>query len=186
MTAKIFKALGLAAGLGVAAMPLASYAVDPATADAAVNVTINPVISMSLDADSTSVSMDPNTVNLTTLSTTAKVSTNAQGGYKLTLADKDTDTNLVHTTLTNFKIGTSTATPAAGTASWAVKGGNISSWTAMPASNGTALTLKSATALTSAVITDEETTVTYGVGLDSSLASGTYTDTVTFTATAAE
>ncbi len=186
MTAKIIKALGVSAALGVAAMPLTTFAVTPATADATVNVTINPTISLALTANSTSTSLDPGTADITNMSIEAKVSTNAKGGYTLTLRDKDETTDLVHATLTSFKIPTSTATPEAGTKSWAVKGGAISSWTAMPKSTETALTIKSATALTNAVINNEATTTQYGVGLDSSLASGTYSDTVVYTATAVE
>lgn len=186
MTAKIIKTLGVSAALGVAAMPLTTFAVDPVTADATVNVTINPSISMALDTNSASTAIDLSQADLTTMKIKAKVSTNAKGGYTLKLNDKDTDTDLKHASLAAFKISTSAATPTAGTSSWAVKGGEVTNWAAMPASNGTALTLKSAVALTNAVINEEETETTYGVASGNDLASGTYSDTVVYTATAVE
>ena len=187
MTAKIIKALGVSAALGIAAMPLTTFAVDPATGDADVSVTINPSISMTLDTSSVSTAIDLSAADITTMKIKASVSTNARGGYTLELNDQDTDTALRHETLNSpYKIDTSAAAPTAGTSSWAVKGGEVTNWTAMPASNGTALTLKSAAAPTNGIISNEQTEVTYGVASGNDLASGTYSDTVVYTATAVE
>ncbi len=182
MTTRIIKALGIVAALGVSTMPLASYAADNATAEATVNVTINEAISMTIDQTNNSVTLDPNGSDTASIQHIVKVSTNAKGGYSLTLKDKDTDTNLTLSG-TSFAIPTSDTAPDTGGKTWGVKNGTT--WLAMPKSTETAISLKTAEALTgSTVYVNDSTTVTYGVAVDETLASGTYTDTVVYTATA--
>lgn len=185
---KIIATLGVVAGLGVATLPLASYA---ATHDTTVSLTVSPAISMSVTG-TTSVTLEPNRADLTTMSNSVSISTNNLKGYTLTVADKDTDNALVHTTKTDKKIPSTDATPTAGTSSWAVQaGGNYTgmtagfdtAWKAMPKSDGTALIIRKTGEVANA-ITNEVSVLKIGVALSDSQETGTYTDQIVYTAVA--
>lgn len=122
----------------------------------------------------------PSSADTTSMYTDIKVSTNSGAGYVLTLADKDTNTNLA---TASAYIATAAGLPTAGTASWAVSIDSGTNWLAMPASNGTPITVKNYTA-THDVVVEDQSTVRYGVATANDQAAGTYTDTVTYTATA--
>ncbi len=184
MTAKIIKALGVSAALGVAAMPLTTFAANSAAAEGDVTVTINPTISMTLDSSKATATLDPNTVKSSDFYTTAKVSTNAAKGYTLSVKDKNTDSALFLNgdTSATQKISAAAGEPTAATATWAVKDSN-DDWVAMPASGSTALTIKNSGAKT-APVSDEATNIEYAVSSgNSTIISGTYKTTVVVTAT---
>ncbi len=199
-------ALGTTAALGVAILPLAAYAEtmqDTATLD--VNVNINSIISMTLeshsaagtkttDCDSVSESCTgdeqvvrttilPNSADTTSMYTNIYVSTNSPDGYVLTVADSDNNANLE--TAGGDTIAPISSLPAGGTnPGWAVQIDGQSSWLAMPTSSGTAITIKSYAPSPKAVTTNDLSRINYGVATSNDQATGTYTDTITYTATA--
>jgi hypothetical protein len=123
------------------------------------------------------------------------VSTNNTTGYTLTLSDTDTNTNLVSGGNNIAAHGGTFATPTALTGNgwgYAVAGGNFSASYSAETNNGSSTTkwagvpssaspqqLKT----TASTANNDPTTVWYGVRANSSQAAGTYTDTVTYTAT---
>ena len=192
-------ALGLAATLGVAAVPLTTYA-DQAEYDATldINVDISTVISMTLTSGTMSTSepyectSSPSSTDVsstllpgaddTTKCTTIYVTTNSPDGYVLTLADADSDANLE--TTEGYTIAPISSQPVGSTnPGWAVSIDSGTNWLAMPASTATAITVKSYVPNPKAVVTDDASTVYYGFATASDQATGTYTDKVTYTAT---
>ena len=130
--------------------------------------------------------MAANQVDLTTLKSEIDVRSNT-GAFTLTLKDADDNTNLNLATPSNTVgeyIPTASGTPVANTASWAVKGGDITNWTAMPASSGSALVIinNGANDVSPAAAYSDVTTVNYGVA-SGSIKTGTYSDIVVYTAT---
>lgn len=185
-TTKIIAALGVVAGLGVAALPLTSYAANESVT---LTVTVDPAISLS-HSGTTSLTIAPNNADLTTASSTLRVSTNNLKGYKLTVNDADADASLVHATQNDKKIVTTTATPAAGTSSWAVQAGAAytgmgaglnTTWTKMPNNTETPLVIRNSGAVTSA-ITNESSVLKYGVGVADGQEAGVYSTQIVFTA----
>ena len=110
------------------------------------------------------------------------VYTNDAGGYTLSVADANTDTSLKNAANNEIPVLDSTTNPLqAGNSAWGFKGGLISSWTAMPASDDTAATIKNG----SAVAAGDQTTVVYAVSTSAAQPTGTYSDVITYTATTA-
>ena len=150
------------------------------TTSGTVGVNVTPTGAGSMSSDSDSVS----------------VSTNNSAGYTLTLADSDANTNLVNggnnsaahtgtqaspTVLANNKWGYAVAAVGGFDASYATLTNVASSttkWAGVPAS-GSEETIKT----TAATASNDTTTVWYSVKADTSNPNGTYTDTVTYTAT---
>jgi hypothetical protein len=173
------------------------------SANTTISAAVQAVVSISTGG-TVSISLTPTGAGVVTSnSDTVTVSTNDASGYNLTVIDGDTTTNLANggnnfaasagtkttpvTLATNtWGVAVNTGTTGIGTngfdASYSVETNNASStskWAGMPASNGTAMLLKS----TAATASNDTTTVWYGVKADTSLPAGTYTDTVTYTAT---
>lgn len=190
---KTIAALGVVAGLGVAALPLSSYA---ATQQVDVSANVLGSIAVSTDVDGESGAKGTlelgdvtpgSSVVMKDLAVT--VSTNSTAGYTLTLRDTATDASLINTADSTQKIAADT-TVQKGQTAWAVRGAadgssalNDSDWVAVPASNATALTIKNKAA---GALTDgaETTSVTFGVSVaEGAVTAGTYTSTVIFTAT---
>ena len=176
--------------------------VSPAIASAATesaNTTINATLGSAISITSSgtvTINVTPTASgSLSSASDTVTVSTNNTAGYDLTLADSDASTNLVSG---GNNIAAHAGTYASPTAlvnnSWgyAVAGGSFdasysaetnaasstSKWAGVPAT-GSAQNLKSTATTASA----EVTTVWYAVKANSTQPSGTYTDSVTYTAT---
>lgn len=176
---------------GVPVTVLAAVDSDTTT----INAVIDSVISISTDS--------PITLNVTPVSggsqssevDTITVSTNNATGYNLTLANADANTNLVKGGDTIAAHSGTFASPSAlanNTWGYAIAGGdfdgsytaldNVASsttlWAGVPAS-GNAQTLKT----TGTTASNDETEVWYSVKADTSKPNGTYSDTVTYTAT---
>ena len=189
-------AISTLSGILVASSPVLASAVSQ-TASTTVNATVSSVISMSTST-TVAVNLTPTAGGVvSSASDTVSVSTNNTAGYVLTLADADSTTNLVSGGNT---IGAHTGTQASPTAlaanTWGYRVVNVggfgsgaysaeanntsstSTWAGMPAS-GSANTLKS----TASTASGDTTTVWYGVKVNSTKPAGTYTDTVTYTAT---
>lgn len=186
-------ALGLIASVFV--VPLSAYAATDSE-----NTTVNAVIAsvISLTTSGT-VTLNVTPVSggaQTSASDTVSVSTNNSAGYNLTLADADATTTLVKGGDT---IAAHTGTQASPTVlannSWGYRvdsiggfstGGAVESsvtssvitYAGVPAT-GAPNNIKS----TSSTATNDTTTVWYAVKADTSKPNGTYTDTITYTAT---
>lgn len=123
---------------------------------------------------------------------TTRVSTNNPAGYALSIIDEDTDNSLAHTTIDGQKIPACTTLDGS-TSCWAVKSQYLgshtgvtalSNYTAVPASNSTALTLVNYTSSVAGGITNDDTKVSIGISISGSQVAGTYQDRVLMTATA--
>lgn len=184
------------AAVGIVAAPLCASAA-PASSNQTVNAVIASTISMTTNA-SVSMNVTPTAAgSQSSASDSVKVSTNNVNGYNLTLVNADTDTNLVDPLHTSNTIGAHTGTLSSptqlATNSWgyAVSGGNFSGsysaidneannttkWAGVPQTTADQITS------TSGPGTDNETVVWYSAKANTSKPSGTYTDTVTYTAT---
>lgn len=176
--------------------PIVASAVSQ-TASTTVNATVGSVISISTSSTVT-LGLTPTAGGVvSSASDTVSVSTNNANGYALTLADSDATTNLVSGGNT---IAAHTGTQASPTAlannTWGYRVVNVggfgasaysaetnntssaSTWAGVPAT-GSPNTIKT----TASTASGDTTTVWYGVKANSSKANGTYTDTVTYTAT---
>ncbi len=174
-TTKIIAALGVVAGIGVAALPISSFAAS--TQDVTVRVTIGSSIAVGVDQDTTEVTMSPNQTDTSTLKTKVTVTTNNATGYQLQVKDKDTDTGLKSGT----NVIPAAASLSAGTAGWNVKGGDkvFASGAAITAADQLVMEADTPPAASGAIAN-----MTYGVATATNQASGTYTDIITYTATA--
>lgn len=195
-------------GVGLAALLIAA-ALSPAIASAAtqtsnttISAQVNAVVSIS-SGPSVSISLTPTGSGvLSNASDTVSVSTNNATGYTLTLNDSDATTTLASGSDTfTAASGTKTA-PAAltnGTWGWAVANGttgigtngfdasyasesnntsSTSKWAGIAAS-GSPVMIKTTASTASA----DTTTVWYAAKAAVTQPTGTYTDTVTYTAT---
>lgn len=188
---------------GAVALSMLGIAVTPAFASAATqtaNTTINASVGSAISV-TTSTTV---TVNLTptsggvvsSSSDTVTVNTNNASGYNLTLANSDTNTNLVSganniaahtgtfaapTTLGNntwgYRIVSAGGFGASAYSGETNQAGSTSTWAGVP-SSASPIQVKS----TGSTATNDVTTVWYGVKATSSQPNGTYSDTVTYTA----
>lgn len=92
---KAVVALSVVAGLGVAALPLSSYAAssNPATVDLYAQVTGN--VSMTVDDEEINFGGLDATNDIVPKSTTITVTTNNSNGYKIEMTDSDNNTDMV-------------------------------------------------------------------------------------------
>ena len=162
-----------------------------------VSATVTAVISISTST-TVNISLTPTSGGVvSSASDSVSVSTNNTAGYNLTLADSDATTSLTSGGNTITAHSGTFASPTALTAGkWGYRivgaggftagaysgetnqGSSTSTWAGVPAT-GSAVTVKS----TASTATNDTTTVWYGVKVDSSQPTGTYSDTVTYTAT---
>lgn len=183
--AKTIAALGVVAGLGVAALPLSSYAAttnNPASVD--VLATVNGSISMTVNDEEVNVGQVMPGGEIASKSTTIGVSTNNAKGYKVEMTDNDTNTNMVQIDANGDPLNGGAAIPTgdltATTSGWGYSIDNGTSYKAVPALGGTPAEIATKASATTG---EEQTTVTFGVKAASDQAEGNYKDTVIFTAT---
>ena len=184
-----------ASSIAVAFAPVIASAAS-SSANTTINATINSVISISTSS-TVAVSLTPTAGGVVSSnSDTVTVNTNNTAGYVLTLADNDATTTLVSGANTIAAHSGTYASPTAlanNTWGYAVaalnnfdgsysaetnNGSSTSKWAGVPAT-GSPQTLKT----TATTATNDTTTVWYGVKATSAQPNGTYTDTVTYTAT---
>ena len=230
-TTKVIAALGVVAGLGVAALPAFTYAAENVSGNVDLRVDVVPAIAMTITgnnddnshggsgngavdvfnpataasskidthttpaasttvASSSWISLLPNAVangnDTNGFKSTINVYTNAAGGYTLNV--KDTDSTLALTGSNGGTIpagvpasGDTTFDLSAGTAAWGYVIGTASTTGAgyTPISDTDALVKTKATPTSGG----EQTIVYYGVATGSDQPTGTYTDTIVYTAT---
>lgn len=138
-------------------------------------------------------SIAQNGVDLTTLQSSIDVRSN-NGTYQVVVNDADANTGLQRITAndpetlstTDVIPAMSTDAPAAGVKAWAFKsngtGSAATNWTAMVANDVTGVKVAEQTGAYDGADYDTPFTVNYGVGVGNA-ATGTYTDTITYTAT---
>lgn len=187
---KAIAVLGVVAGLGVAALPLSSYAADEPTnysqsAQAQVKVEVGGAISISTDAADGVVDLGQMKINgvSDTKDLNVTVSSNSEIGYDLTIKSATSETALV--TPSGAKIPAD-ANIAAGTSAWAYRlagetEGTYGDWTAITASPVNILSHTADAANTGAMT--GTTKVNFGASASGTQQEGIYTGTVVFTAT---
>lgn len=167
------------------------------TSNTTISATVNSVISMTTST-TVSIAVTPTSGGVvTSASDTVTVNTNNATGYTLTLADSDATTSLASGGNTiPAHTGTQASPTALANNHWGYRVVNVggfgataysaetnnasssSTWAGVPAT-GSPNTIKT----TATTATNDVTTVWYGVKATSAQPSGTYTDTVTYTAT---
>lgn len=190
----------IAAG-AVVLTPVVSSAATQ-SANTTINATVNEVISISTSSTVT-LSLTPTAGGVVTSgSDTVTVSTNRTTGYNLAVNDSDATTTLASGgNSLSAHSGTKTTPTALGNNTWGVavasgttgigtngfdasystetnNGSSTSKWAGMPAS-GSPMMLKT----TSATASGDTTTIWYAAKATASQPNGTYTGTVTYTAT---
>ncbi len=181
--------------IGVAS--IAALIVAPVITSAA-TTTINATIDSSITVSSTgtvAIALTPTAGgSVSSASDSVKVSTNSTAGYSLTLQDGDATTALTSGANTIAAHSGTFASPTALTgnswgyavaggsfdASYTAEGSNASSTSKWAGITSAPQELKN----TSSTAVDDETVVWYGVRATSAQPNGTYTDSVTYTATA--
>jgi hypothetical protein len=191
--------IGVAGAVVAAGLAIVSPAIASAVSNTA-NTTINATVAIALSITSSStvsISVTPTSGGVVSSSSdTVTVNTNDAAGYTLTLADSDTNTNLVSggnniaahsgtqaspTALTANKWGYAVATVGGFDASYSTEtnnGSSTSKWAGVP-SSASPNTLKT----TSSTASNDTTTVWYAANASTAQPNGTYTDQVTYTAT---
>lgn len=173
---KTIAALGVVAGLGVAALPLASYADSPDSKPITINANIG---------SSFSLAVDKNSVTLTPTNNGPVVNTETDGGINATVISNNAAGYTLRLTGTeDYSLADgdnkiAAGTPAKGTSAWAVKGGKITGYQALGAPG---LTLADTTVPTD--IAGEVTDIDFAVSAAPNQAAGNYSATLTLTATA--
>ena len=175
--AKIMATFGVLAGLGVASLPLATFAANTSS-ETTVKVTVQEGISISnANATADAGSKTPGETGSATSNLTA--ATNNANGLKITVKDKDEDTSLKATGITGSVAGQDfipTGTSGAGT--WSLKGGDLVAETAMVKDSETALVVKNTTGPST-----ENVAMSYRVVPGAAQRQGTYEDVIVYTVT---
>lgn len=181
--------------MALAAVPLYPVSAQSATEDTTINASVDSTITITTSGSVNITLMPGSNPVVSSASDTVTVNTNATTGYELTLANVDASTNLMSG---SDSIAAHAGTPGAPTAladnTWGFaiagspfdttysaesnNGSSSSVWAGVPASSGTAATLKT----TSSPASNDVTTVWYGVRVNASQPNGNYTDTVRYTA----
>lgn len=192
---KAIAALGVVAGLGVAALPLSSYAavVNSDPLDVTAQAIIEESISVTADATDDTVKIENVTANqeVASNSTTLTVETNNTSGYSVSIKDKDAVTALT-TDGTDAANGIPAATEAAlikGNKGWGFKTSTTTEGVTVPTAGQSYRAIETgpqtiASRASGASVADgDKIELTFGVVVDASIAAGTYEDVVTITAT---
>jgi hypothetical protein len=190
-------------GLSLTAVTLiffgATVVVSAATASTTISSVISPVISVFTTSGTVNANVTPTGAGAQTIaSDTVTVSTNDSAGYTLTLAETSAATALTSGGNTIPASSGSQTTPVAMSANtWGYRVDGVGGFGAGPTSAQSSAaisgTIKFAAVpvtaspntlkTTSGTASSDTTTVWYGVAANTSQASGTYTNSVTYTAT---
>jgi hypothetical protein len=176
-----------------------SAAVSALTASSTISSQISSVISLLTTSGTVNVDVTPTAGGAQTIaSDTVTVSTSDTAGYTLTIAETNASTDLVSGSDTIPHSSGSQASPATMSVNtWGYRVDGIGGFGAGPTSGQSSASIGSVTfaavpataspntiKTTSGTATNDTTTVWYGVAADTSQPSGTYTNSVTYTATA--
>lgn len=185
---KIVATLGVITGLGIASLPLATFAA-PIPLDGSVPSSQNVVVQLTV-GDAVAVAVDSNNVNAgnvspnqtKNVSTTVSYATNHNTGMTLTVKDLDEDTDMTAGLAGSPIAGTNVISAGtngnvAGTGNWSIKGGLLTSPTAMVKQSQTALKVQESNAPVNTTVN-----VDYDFSTGASQLPGTYQDTIVYTA----
>lgn len=181
---------------GVIAMPVAAGA---ATTSTTITSTLSTVISLLSSNGTVTINVTPTGSGAQTIaSDTVTVSTNDSAGYTLQLAESAAPTALTSGGNTiPASSGTQVAPVAMSVNTWGYRVDSIGGFGAGPTSGATSAAISGSIKFaavpvtaspntiktTAGTATNDTTTVWYGVAANTSQASGTYTNSVTYTAT---
>lgn len=184
---KIVATLGVVTGLGIASLPIATFAA-PTPLDGSVPDHQNVVVQLTV-GDAVAVAVDSGTANAgvaspnQTKNATTEVSyaTNHSTGMTVSVKDADEDTNMTAGIAGSPVAGTNviaagTQGATAGSGTWSIKGGLLSTDTAMVKNSQTALKVQESNAPV-----DTSATMTYNIATGGSQLPGTYQDTIVYT-----
>lgn len=182
---KAIAALGVVAGLGVAALPLSSYAAE--TGPVKVTAVVDSTISITANDNEVNLGTVMPGGPVSTASTSVTVASTATAGYTLVVKDADENTGL-YTTNADGSLNTTagafiaTGAPAKGSTAWGVRKDNTVAFTGVTPYSGAGVELKKTTG--SATVDGDTTNVEFGVSVATGFAAGTYEGEVVFVATA--
>ena len=188
--AKIVATLGVITGLGIASLPVATFAA-PIALDGSVPATQNVVVQLTV-GDAVAVSADNGTANggnaapnqAKNATSGISYATNAANGMVVNVKDVDEDTNMTVSGHTGTVAGTDviaagTTGSTAGSGSWSIKGGLITADTAMVKQSETALKVAESNGPVNTNLN-----MTYNIATGGSQLPGTYQDTIVYTVVA--
>lgn len=193
---KVIAALGVAAGLGVAALPAATFAATAQSRQVQITANVGETHTIAVDANSVSTGdLNPGATDAT-LSSTITVDSNNPTGYSVTIAASGTEGHVSDL----WNAGASSAIPAfstpqstltGGTAGWGVKLGaaytgatvlNPDTYVGLGATGSQVVYTNNAVSGN----LENEYVVNYGIALDSNQPTGAYSGAVTYTLSATE
>lgn len=188
--AKIVATLGVITGLGIASLPVATFAA-PIALDGSVPSTQNVVVQLTV-GDAVAVSADNGTANggnaapnqAKNATSGISYATNAANGMVVNVKDVDEDTNMTVSGHTGTVAGTDviaagTTGSTAGSGSWSIKGGLLAADTAMVKQSEAALKVTE-----SYGPVNTNLNMTYNIATGGSQLPGTYQDTIVYTVVA--
>lgn len=188
--AKIVATLGVITGLGIASLPVATFAA-PIALDGSVPATQNVVVKLTV-GDAVAVSADNGTANggnaapnqAKNATSGISYATNAANGIVVNVKDVDEDTNMTVSGHTGTVAGTDviaagTTGSTAGSGSWSIKGGLLTADTAMVKQSETALKVAESNGPVNTNLN-----MTYNIATGGSQLPGTYQDTIVYTVVA--
>ena len=188
--AKIVATLGVITGLGIASLPVATFAA-PIALDGSVPATQNVVVQLTV-GDAGAVSADNGTANggnaapnqAKNATSGISYATNAANGMVVNVKDVDEDTNMTVSGHTGTVAGTDviaagTTGSTAGSGSWSIKGGLLTADTAMVKQSETALKVAESNGPVNTNLN-----MTYNIATGGSQLPGTYQDTIVYTVVA--
>ena len=188
--AKIVATLGVITGLGIASLPVATFAA-PIALDGSVPSTQNVVVQLTV-GDAVAVSADNGTANggnaapnqAKNATSGISYATNAANGMVVNVKDVDEDTNMTVSGHTGTVAGTDviaagTTGSTAGSGSWSIKGVLLTADTAMVKQSETALKVAESNGPVNTNLN-----MTYNIATGGSQLPGTYQDTIVYTVVA--
>ena len=188
--AKIVATLGVITGLGIASLPVATFAA-PIALDGSVPATQNVVVQLTV-GDAVAVSADNGTANggnaapnqAKNATSGISYATNAANGMVVNVKDVDEDTNMTVSGNTGTVAGADviaagTTGSTAGSGSWSIKGGLLTADTAMVKQSETALKVAESNGPVNTNLN-----MTYNIATGGSQLPGTYQDTIVYTVVA--
>jgi len=183
---KAIAVLGVVAGLGVAALPLSSYAVSK-TANTTAQAVVGDSIAITIDDATVTMNNVVANEDVNEQSTNVKIQTNATNGYQVQIKDTDgTDLALKPASgATGTAAGIAAGVPAKGTNAWGYKANATDTDITVLTSDYTAITgsnKKIAEKSGPSATAGDTIQLTFGVTVDTTIAAGTYANEVTLTA----
>ena len=187
--AKIVATLGVITGLGIASLPVATFAAPialgsvPSTQNVVVQLTVGDAVAVSADnGTANGGNAAPNQAKNATSG--ISYATNAANGMVVNVKDVDEDTNMTVSGHTGTVAGTDviaagTTGSTAGSGSWSIKGGLLTADTAMVKQSETALKVAESNGPVNTNLN-----MTYNIATGGSQLPGTYQDTIVYTVVA--